>query len=92
MQILNTLVNLGKAVKGLALMSSDLESIGSALFDGKVPALWLKKSFPSLKPLGAYIKEVHDRVDFFKGWIDHGPPVNFWLPGFFFTQVRPCHA
>lgn len=87
MQIRNTLVNLGKAVKGLAVMSSSLESVGTALYDGKVPALWLKKSFPSLKPLGAYIKEVHSRVAFFQGWIDEGPPVNFWLPGFFFTQV-----
>ena len=38
----NSLTDLGKAVKGLALMSADLDSVGKALFDGK-------KSFPSLK-------------------------------------------
>ena len=45
----NSLTDLGKAVTGLALMSADLEAVGKALFDGKVPAMWLKKSFPSLK-------------------------------------------
>ncbi len=64
--IRNSLLNLGKAVKGLALMSSDLDAVGKALFNGKVPAMWLKKSFPSLKPLGSYIKEVLERVAFYK--------------------------
>lgn len=45
----NSLTDLRKAVKGLALMSADLDAVGKALFDGKVPAMWLKKSFPSLK-------------------------------------------
>ena len=80
-------MNLGKAVKGLALMSAQLDAIGGALFDGKVPDAWLKKSFPSLKPLGAYMKEVHDRVAFFQSWVDDGQPVKFWLSGFFFTQA-----
>ncbi|GFR45764.1 hypothetical protein Agub_g7181 [Astrephomene gubernaculifera] len=82
-----SLKNLGKAVKGLALMSGELDAVGRALFDGKVPALWLKKSFPSLKPLGPYVKEVLERVAFFQGWVDHGAPVVFWISGFFFTQA-----
>ena len=45
----SSLTDLGKAVRGLALMSADLDAVGKALFDGKVPAMWLKKSFPSLK-------------------------------------------
>ena len=85
--IRNSLINLGKAVKGLALMSADLDQVGRALFDGKVPAMWLKKSFPSLKPLGSYIKEVLERVGFFQGWIDRGAPLVYWISGFFFTQV-----
>lgn len=48
----SSLTDLGKAVRGLALMSADLDAVGKALFDGKVPAMWLKKSFPSLKVWG----------------------------------------
>jgi dynein heavy chain len=34
--IRSTLISLGKAVKGLALMSAELDAVGRALFDGKV--------------------------------------------------------
>jgi hypothetical protein len=54
----------------------------------QVPALWLARSFPSLKPLGSYVREVLERVAFFSDWLAHGPPSVFWLSGFFFTQVR----
>ncbi|KAK3235324.1 hypothetical protein CYMTET_54467 [Cymbomonas tetramitiformis] len=82
-----SLVDVRKAVKGLVVMSADLEKIGTALIVGKVAAKWLAKSFPSLKPLGSYIKELLERVQFFNGWLNSGPPVVFWLCGFFFTQA-----
>ncbi|DBB17907.1 TPA: hypothetical protein ACH3X3_002922 [Trebouxia sp. C0006] len=83
----SSLTDLGKAVRGLALMSADLDAVGRSLFDGKVPAMWLKKSFPSLKTLGSYVKEVLERCRFFQDWIDKGPPTVYWLSGFFFTQA-----
>ena len=86
-RVRSALVNLGKAVKGLALMSADLDAMGASLFNGKVPALWLKVSFPSLKPLGPYVAELHERVQEFQSWVDNGPPAVFWLSGFFFTQA-----
>jgi len=83
----SSLLNLQKAVKGLILMSEDLDKVGKSLFDGKVPAMWLKKSFPSLKPLGSYFTEVVKRATFFADWVENGPPVVFPLPDFFFTQA-----
>ncbi|GFH11512.1 uncharacterized protein HaLaN_07020 [Haematococcus lacustris] len=52
-----------------------------------VPELWLARSFPSLKALGPYVREVIDRVEFFASWLANGPPVVYWLSGFFFTQA-----
>ncbi|WIA36351.1 hypothetical protein OEZ86_007670 [Tetradesmus obliquus] len=83
----STLLALDQACKGLALMSAELDALGRSLFDGKVPGLWLRKSFPSLKPLGGYVREVLERVAFFSGWLQHGAPPVYWISGFFFTQA-----
>jgi dynein heavy chain len=44
-----------KALKGLILMSPQLEKASKQLFDGKVPDMWMESSYPSLKPLGGYV-------------------------------------
>eukprot|EP00232_Nephroselmis_pyriformis_P024798 CAMPEP_0182866754 /NCGR_PEP_ID=MMETSP0034_2-20130328/8363_1 /TAXON_ID=156128 /ORGANISM="Nephroselmis pyriformis, Strain CCMP717" /LENGTH=486 /DNA_ID=CAMNT_0024999085 /DNA_START=110 /DNA_END=1570 /DNA_ORIENTATION=- len=82
-----SLTNVGKAVKGLVVMSGELDLVAQSMFLGRVPEMWLGKSFPSLKPLSSYVREVIDRVSFFKEWVDAGPPVVFWISGFFFTQA-----
>ncbi len=43
-----SLASLQKALKGLVLMSSDLEALGVAMYDGKVPSMWMSKSYPSM--------------------------------------------
>jgi len=83
----NSLVDLGKAVKGLVLLSAELDQIGRSMVIGKIPAAWLKKSFPSLKPLGSYVNEMVERCAVFQKWIDEGSPTVYWLSGFFFTQA-----
>jgi len=82
-----SLVLLGQAVRGEALMSPELDEVAVALFNGKVPASWLKVSFPSLKPLASYVRELLDRCHFFQLWIDDGAPSVFWISGFWFTQA-----
>ncbi|KAF6266164.1 dynein heavy chain 9 [Scenedesmus sp. NREL 46B-D3] len=82
-----TLLALDQACKGMALMSAELDALGRSLFDGKVPALWLRRSFPSLKPLGSYVREVLERVAFFGSWLARGAPSVYWISGFFFTQA-----
>lgn len=69
-------------------MHAVLHPIQSVVSVAQVPAVWLARSFPSLKPLGSYVAEVLQRVKFFSSWLQHGPPSVFWLSGFFFTQVR----
>jgi len=66
-------------------MSPELEGVGNSIFDNRTPAAWMKRSYPSLKPLASYIVDFVERLNFFQKWIDNGAPSSFWLPGFFFT-------
>jgi len=63
--IISSLNDLKKAIKGEVLLSAELETALGSLQNGQVPAMWLKKSFPSLKPLGSYIKDLMERLNWF---------------------------
>ena len=83
----DSLGSIQKAVKGLVVMSSDLEVLGNQLFINRIPAMWKARSYPSLKPLAGYITDQQARLAFFKDWLVNQPPPVFWLSSFFFTQV-----
>ncbi|KAL4429885.1 hypothetical protein ABPG74_022908 [Tetrahymena malaccensis] len=82
-----SLVNVKKALKGLVVMSEELELLANSLFDNQVPVMWEEKGFLSLKPLSSWTQDLNDRVNFLNEWIENGTPKVFWISGFFFPQA-----
>ena len=82
----SSLRELQKALKGLVVLSAELEKMGNDMFDQRVPAGWTARAYPSLKPLGPWTKDLLLRLKFLQTWIDQGTPSSFWISGFFFPQ------
>jgi dynein heavy chain len=79
--ISESLSSLQLGLKGLVVITPELESVLSALTNGIVPELW-SKCYPSIKPLGTWVRDLLDRVEFFNEWIDLRLPAIFWLSAF----------
>nr|XP_006813236.1 PREDICTED: dynein heavy chain 6, axonemal [Saccoglossus kowalevskii] len=75
-----------KAIKGLVVMSEQLESVYNSFLNNHVPDMWANAAYPSLKPLGGWVKDLVLRIGFIHHWITHGLPKSFWLSGFYFPQ------
>ncbi|ESN95105.1 hypothetical protein HELRODRAFT_102708 [Helobdella robusta] len=85
--IQKSLTDLQRAIRGLDIMSSEMESLGGSLLIGRIPDLWVGISYPSLKPLSSYIHDLTLRLKFMQNWYDNGKPDVFWISGFYFVQA-----
>jgi dynein heavy chain, axonemal len=85
--IKRAVADIQKALKGLIVMSKELDAVGSALSTNRVPGAWEAKAYPSLKPLSAWVVDLVERLAFIGGWVAHGPPAVYWVSGFFFPQA-----
>ncbi|XP_019622649.1 PREDICTED: dynein heavy chain 6, axonemal-like [Branchiostoma belcheri] len=84
--IKNSLKQLQKAIKGLVVMSEQLEMVYVAFLNNQVPGLWANAAYPSLKPLASWVQDLIYRTAFIDNWIRQGLPKSFWISGFFFPQ------
>eukprot|EP00668_Euglena_longa_P016545 GGOE01020817.1.p1 GENE.GGOE01020817.1~~GGOE01020817.1.p1 ORF type:complete len:1249 (-),score=501.70 GGOE01020817.1:103-3465(-) len=85
-QMRDTLQEFQKALKGLTVMSEQLEGMFTAFLNNQVPALWEGKAYPSLKPLGSWMKDLIQRVEFIRKWLRKGEPPVFWMSGMFYPH------
>ncbi|KAG5317386.1 DYH2 protein, partial [Pseudoatta argentina] len=80
----DSLKELQRGIKGSVLMSRELEEIYTCIYNGSVPSLWLT-TYPSLKLLGAWTRDLINRVEHFANWAQTThPPLLFWLAAYTF--------
>lgn len=85
--IRKSLTTVSQAIQGLISITPEIEEVVNSMATGKIPTMWAKKSYPSLKPLGSYVIDFVDRLNFLQKWMDEGPPATYWVSGFYFTQA-----
>ena len=72
---------LENGIKGLIVISPDLELIMNSLADNKVPIAWGFMYF-SIKPLANWFEDLNDRYNFFRDWAFKQIPPTFWVSCF----------
>lgn len=65
-------------VQGLVVMSGELEAAYRSISMAKVPDLWARVSYPSLKPLPSYLEDLYARLAMLQVACCANPP--FCLP------------
>ncbi|KAJ3224818.1 Dynein heavy chain 2, axonemal [Clydaea vesicula] len=81
--IRKSLGELQNGIKGIIVMSPELEETFSYIFASLVPPLWSKAYF-TLKPLASWTRDLIQRIEFFNEWSKGNEPKTFWLGGFTF--------
>ena len=77
-----SLAEIQRALKGLVLMSSELEDMASSMSLGRVPSMWATVAYPSLKPCGSWVVDLLKRLNVLKSWSDAAIAPNiFWISG-----------
>jgi len=79
----DTLENLQRAIKGLMVMTPELDEVFRVLVNGQVPDIW-QKTYPSLKPLAPWTRDLQQRVDQLALWGLETYPKVYWMSGFTF--------
>ncbi|KAG9351776.1 hypothetical protein JZ751_023027 [Albula glossodonta] len=76
-----SLAELQRALAGEVGMSSELDEVARALFNGQIPSIWRKLAPDTLKSLGNWMIHFKRRFDQYKSWVDEGEPTVMWLSG-----------
>ncbi|KAF7234357.1 hypothetical protein EG68_12134 [Paragonimus skrjabini miyazakii] len=81
----STVNDLLLAIEGVIVMSQPLHEAMDAIFEAKIPSVWLKFSWESNK-LGFWFTELLERCTQLFAWLLETRPISFWMTGFFNPQ------
>ncbi|CAH3028713.1 unnamed protein product, partial [Porites evermanni] len=76
-----SLINLQRALAGEVGMSSELDEVARALFNGQIPNIWRKLAPATLKSLGNWMEHFLKRLNQYNNWVNEGEPAVIWLSG-----------
>jgi dynein heavy chain, axonemal len=76
-----SLETVGKCIAGQVVISPAIEKITNSLAENRVPAAFLT-SYPSVKPLADWFRDLKDRIAFFRDWSYKGQPSVFNISAF----------
>ncbi|OXB64089.1 hypothetical protein ASZ78_002019 [Callipepla squamata] len=76
-----SLAELQHALAGDVGMSSDLDDVARALFNGQIPGSWRRLAPDTLKTLGNWIIFFRERYKQYSTWVNECEPKVMWLSG-----------
>ncbi|XP_076108254.1 dynein axonemal heavy chain 10-like isoform X2 [Mytilus galloprovincialis] len=76
-----SLNTLQKALIGEVGMSSELDDVARALFNGLIPFIWRRLAPDTLKSLGNWMIHFERRYKQYYGWVNESEPQVMWLSG-----------
>lgn len=82
-----SLTDLKRGINGLAIADRHFSETLLEIADNKVPSIWRKRSYLTLKSLSSYIADLLKRIEFFQTWNRVGAPNAFWFSAFYFPQA-----
>ncbi|KAL7391500.1 hypothetical protein ABVT39_010104 [Epinephelus coioides] len=77
----HSLAELQRALAGEVGMSSELDEVARAFFNGHIPAIWKKLAPDTLKSLGNWMSHFKRRYEQYSYWVEKGEPKVMWLSG-----------
>ena len=97
--VVTSLREIELSFKGELTMTEKMEALMDAIFLNKIPALWAKYGFPSLRGLGSWLDNLKQRLDQLNIWKEDPlkvPNVIFinrlFTPNSFLTAIKQIYA
>lgn len=72
LSLARSLVSLGRVI-----LSRAIETVAMAIANLKIPDVWILKSYPTLKSLASFIKDLQQRIQYFQVIINTQRTINY---------------